>query len=300
MRCLIFAALSVGIGVNGARAQQVPARELFEFPIGAVAEAPSLARLVAGGLWNPSAVALEHHPWRWHLSVAALNTPIAQGVSAQHLGGSHRLNSRLSVGGSFTHAQVSDLVRTGSDPVSDPLSGEIPYSTTMLSLVAAWRSGPAVTGVGLRYRRGAADVVRGSAVAGDLGVTLTRPFRTPLTIGASTFLMNLAGGRREPLGLSAAAEMRIRSDSSWQTGVGYSWQRTRGYGHEHYLFGTGRWNRLEARGGLAAYRTRISTTRRLRLGIGLQYARYLVGLGREESGAGLGASYQFTLTTMFK
>jgi hypothetical protein len=36
------------------------------------------------------------------------------------------------------------------------------------------------------------------------------------------------------------------------------------------------------------------------LGLGLRYARYLVGVAREEGTAGLGSTYQFLLTTVFR
>ena len=39
-------------------------------------------------------------------------------------------------------------------------------------------------------------------------------------------------------------------------------------------------------------------TSRLRLGLGLHYSHYLVGVAREDGTAGLGANYQFLLTTV--
>ena len=299
MRCFIFAALCVGVASGEIEGQQVPARELLEFPITVMAEAPALARLVAGGLWNPASIGMA--PGRRGLaSAAALNTPIAQGVTAQHVGISYPVGPGLTGALSFTHAAVSDLVRTGTDPSSEPLGGDIPYGTAVYSASFAWRSGHTLVGAAVRYRRGEADTDRGSAVSTDLGVQSEAAFGTPLRLGLSTFLLSPSASGRESATLLGAAEWPIVEDSIRAAAVGYSYQRTQRYGAEHYVYGSARWRRFDARGGLAEYRGETAKTRRLRLGMGLQYARYLVGLAREESGAGLGASYQFTLTAMIK
>ena len=57
---------------------------------------------------------------------------------------------------------------------------------------------------------------------------------------------------------------------------------------------------FELRGGLARQSAYGFSTTRLRLGLGLRYARYLVGVAREEGTAGLGSTYQFLLTTVFR
>jgi hypothetical protein len=41
-----------------ATAQQVPGRDLLEFPLGTLAESPALTRQIAGGLWNPATATL--------------------------------------------------------------------------------------------------------------------------------------------------------------------------------------------------------------------------------------------------
>jgi hypothetical protein len=299
MRCFIFAALCVGVATGEIESQQVPARELLEFPITVMAEAPALARLVSGGLWNPASIGVAPGG-RGLASAAALNTPIAQGVTAQHVGVSYPVARDITGALSFTHAAVSDLVRTGTDPSSEPLGGDIPYGTAVYSASLAWRRNGAVLGAALRYRRGEADTDRAGALSTDLGVHVDRALGTPLRVGLSTFLLSASGSGREPATLLGATEWPIVEDSTRAAAVGYSYQRTQRYGAEHYLYGSARWRRFDARGGLAEYRGETARTRRLRLGMGLQYARYLVGLAREESGAGLGASYQFTLTAMLK
>ena len=59
MSRFIFAALGV-LWVRGAAAQQVPARDLLEFPLGLAAEAAGLSSRMPAALWNPAATALPH------------------------------------------------------------------------------------------------------------------------------------------------------------------------------------------------------------------------------------------------
>jgi len=297
MRRFIFAALCVGVAAREIEGQQVPARELLEFPITAVAELAPLAGTVAGGLWNPASIAAA--PGGAGIaSAAALNTPIAQGVTAQHVGVSGRLRDGLFGGASFTHAGVSDLIRTDTDPSTD--GGDIPYGTSIYSATIAWRRRNLVVGGALRYRSGEADMDRGGALSSDVGLRADSLFGTRLRAAFSTFLLSPTGGSRELRSLLAAAQLPVYSDSVAEAAIGYAFQSTRLYGHEHYLNSSVRWRRIEARGGVAQHDGLGTRTRRLRLGLGLQHARYLVGLAREDSGVGLGASYQFTLTAMFK
>jgi hypothetical protein len=299
MRCFTFAALCVGFASTAAEGQQVPARELLEFPIAIIAEAPALARQVAGGLWNPATIATLPGR-RVHASAAAMNTPIAFGVSAQHVGATFVLKPSVYGAFSFTRAEVGDILRTGPDPSIDTLSSEIPYSTSIVSASAAWQFRTLTAGAAVRYRHGVADMERSGALSVDLGIVAQRVLGTPATVGLSTFLLSPSSRSREPLTVLAAAEVPVLTDSLWQAGLGYSFQHTESYGHEHYLFASGRWRSFDGRVGLAQHRGLVATTRRLRVGLGLQYARYLVGLAREESAAGLGGSYQFTLTATFK
>lgn len=298
MRRFIFAALLVGAGAGGARAQQVPARELLEFPFATVAEPQALSRRVAGALWNPALLAPMPSA-ATRISAAALNTPIAQGVTAQYLGVGHALGRGVTVGGSVLRAQVSDLVRTDDDPSSIPFEDDIPYSTTLWSLSAARRFGPLSAGASLRHRRGTADVRRDGATSVDVGIAVDRIGSLPLRAGASTFLMSPGAGDREPRTVVAAIEAPVVRDTTHEGALGYSFLQTQRYGHEHYLYGSARWRRLFGVAGLAQHHGAVSRTRRLRLGLGLQHARYEVGLAREETGGGLGASYQFNLTATF-
>ena len=42
------------LGARGVEAQRVAGRDLLEFPLGILAEAPALSDQMIGGLWNPA------------------------------------------------------------------------------------------------------------------------------------------------------------------------------------------------------------------------------------------------------
>src|SRR2546430_14529371 len=79
---MTFAALAAAAALSPLRAQQVPGRDLFQFPIGALAEAPGLASAAGGGFWNPATIMLRKGEQAL-FSATALDSPIEQGVSAQ-------------------------------------------------------------------------------------------------------------------------------------------------------------------------------------------------------------------------
>ena len=81
--------------------------------------------------------------------------------------------------------------------------------------------------------------------------------------------------------------------------AGLSWQHDQGSGNEGYVYASGRAGIFDVRGGVARRTAFHESTSRLRLGLGLRYARYVVGVAREDGTAGIGASYQFLLTTTF-
>ena len=58
MSRFIFATLGSLVLTAAAAAQQVPGRDLFEFPLGLLAEAPALSMQMTGGLWNPATASL--------------------------------------------------------------------------------------------------------------------------------------------------------------------------------------------------------------------------------------------------
>jgi hypothetical protein len=122
---------------------------------------------------------------------------------------------------------------------------------------------------------------------------------TPLRVAASTFLLSPTPSR-EPATLLGAIDTPLLSrDTTLELRGGLAASRTEGRGHERYAFASMRYANVEARGGVARAQGFGSTTDHVRLGLSFRYGRYSVGISREEQGAGLGATYQFLLTSVF-
>jgi hypothetical protein len=289
------AALAVLGPLRSASSQQVPGRDLFQFPIGTLAEPAALASAAGGGFWNPATIALQPGN-RFLLSATALNSPIEQAVSAQMGTVAYRVSNRVTAGLQVSQASVQDLLRTDTDPQS--LEGEIPYRSTIVSAVAAATRGNATLGLAVRRRSGEVDLTSGHATSVDVGGTIERPAGLPVRLAASTFLQSVTG-RGDRVTLLGAAEglLPIRVAD---VRAGLAYQRDRDAGSETFAFTSARTSMLELRGGLARQSAFGFTTTRMRLGLGLRYARYLVGVSREEGTAGLGSTYQFLLTTVFR
>jgi hypothetical protein len=276
-----------------ADAQRVPGRDLLELPVGALAEAPALASLAGAGLWNPAAI--EVRGGRLRLGAAALTTPADQGVSAELLGAAVALPGAITGGLSIARASVSDLVRTESDPQS---LGNLSYGTTLISAMVARRSNRHVaTGVAVRYRVGQLEGDSRGVVALDGGVMVDGLLGRDGRLAASTFLWSPANQGGERATFTGAADLRVAGDSAArELRAGYSYLGTENGAREHYGFASGRWGVWEGRAG-AARSTFFDQSRwRLRLGVGVYYARYAVGVAREDTGAGLPATYQFSLS----
>jgi hypothetical protein len=289
------AALSASVLSRPLAAQQVPGRDLYQFPLGALAEPASLASAAGGGFWNPATLALSDST-RVLLSATALSSPIEQAVSAQLGTVAYRIRRGVTVGVQLSQASVGDLLRTDTDPQS--IGDEIPYRSTIVSALIATRRSGGSLGLALRRRSASVDELSGNATSLDVGGTIERPFGLPVRVGASTFLQSI-DGKRDRISVLGAAEGLIpvpRADVR----IGVAVQRDRGSGSETFVYGSGRTGILELRGGLARQSTFGSSTTRMRLGLGLRYARYLVGVAREEGTAGLGSTYQFMLTTVFR
>jgi hypothetical protein len=296
-RLMFVAAGVLGLG-HQASGQQIPARDLLEFPIGLMGEASALAREMGGGLWNPANMALAR-PDRVQVSVSALNSPIDQGVTAQLGALAIVLPRGLTASVSATSARVADLLRTDADPQS--LGGEINYSTTILSAGVAKRFGGALVGVSTRYRWGVQDLVHRGVFAVDGGFVAERVLDTPVRIAASTFMFSPTARQDEPATFMGAVDAPlVRSDTTWSWRGGYAVSNTERRSREGYAFTSARYRQLDLRIGIARSVQFGNPTQRLRLGLGAHYAGYTVGIAREESGAGLGASYQFLLTSVFR
>jgi hypothetical protein len=297
MRRLMFAMMVLPACAALGRAQDVPGRDLLDFPLGTLAEAPTLATHSADGFWNPAAAVLAPNV-RARAGAAALAPPADQGGAMQLLAIAARVPGSVTVGLSIVRASVSDLIRTEFDPRS--VGGEIPYGTTVLSAIAGRRHENIAGALALRYRMGEEDMVRRAILGVDGGVIAERLFGTELRAAASTFLWSPANTNESRARFGVALDTRLFGvDSLREARGGYAAAVSTGV-QEHYVFTSGRVDVWELRGGVVGRRAYGHVAWRPRLGVGLHYARWRVGLSREENGAGLGPIYQFMLSSVIK
>jgi hypothetical protein len=295
MRCIALA-LALGVmSVHTVHAQRVPGRDLLEFPIGSLAEPSALAVEVGDGFRNPASVVLRDKV-RGRVTAASLITGSVQGLGAQLLAVSAALPERTTATLSIVRASVDDIARTETDPQS---IGDVPYSTIVVSAVGARRhNGRVSSGLALRYRIGTLDQKHSTAIGVDGGVMVEHLLGVDGRFGASSFLWRPGNAGARETALSAAGDLRLFGDSTGESRFGVSYTRAEGLSHEGFAYLSGRIGPWEARGGVAqahAYGTRAT---RLRLAMGLHYARYLVGVAREDNPSGLAPTYQFMLSTI--
>jgi hypothetical protein len=297
MSRLTFAALWLTVLAGAAGAQQVPGRDLFEFPLGLTAEAAPLSTQMIGSLWNPAASVL-HGADRAMIGFAGLNTPQDQGVRADMIAGAFRLPDEITGSLSFAETSVADILQTETDPQT--LGGEIPYGSMLVSAGAATTRGPVSFGLAARYRWGTLDQSSAGAFALDAGAIVDDVLGTPVRVALSTFLFSPSPAQSEPTYMAAADAPLMKRDSTFALRAGYSYSQTDQRGHEGYLFTTATYGCLDASGGLARTTSFGNSSQRLRLGLALNYARYTVAIGREDGAAGFGATYQFLLTAKYR
>ncbi len=298
MRRIVFASMILlPLGVRG-QASAIPGRDLLAFPISLTAEAPALGIQSGIGLWNP-ATALLGDSARWRISAASMSAPADISLSAQvaAVAGKWR---RTTFGLSVTYAQVGNLLRTDTDPQS--VGGEIPYSTMVISLLAARRIAPHIIGgLAIRSRNGRIDNISRTGVSVDAGIVAEHLTPIDVRVGLSTFLMHTGSTDRERTSFLAAVEARMAgSDSLHTVRAGYSMQNTQSLSTEQYLFASARWNIWEIRGGPVQTNIYGNSNRRVRFGIAVHYEGYAVGVAREESANGLAPTYQFSLRTLLR
>lgn len=292
---LIFA-ITLGSSAPVAAAQDVPGRDLLDFPIGALAEPVTMARLAGDGLHNPATIVLPERA-RLRFSAVALTTPADQGVGAQLLAAAGRIPGDLTVGLSIARAEVDEILRTQSDPQT--IGQEVAYSTTLMSASVAQRRNGFSLGISARYRLGQADRLSRGAFLLDGGIVAHRLFGRDLNAGFSSFLWRPGDADRERTALSAAADAKVAGpDSVRQARLGYAITVLAAQETEHYGYAAGRYGRWEGRVGVARQQVYDVHDWRLRLGLGLRYARYVIGIAREENGAGLPPYYQFALSAI--
>ena len=298
MRRIAFTVLVLGPLTAWGQSSEIPGRDLLTFPIGLTAEAPALGTTSGTGLWNP-ATALLPDGSRWRLSAAAMNAPSDIEVAAQlfAIAGEWR---GTTLGFSVTRASVSDILRTDTDPQS--IGDPVPYSTTVISLLAARRLTPHLSvGVAIRQRSGSLDDVTRSGVSADVGVIAEHLTRFDVRVGASTFLLSPGAAAEERASWLFATDAHVAGpDSVHAVRVGYSLQVAQSLFTEHYLFASARWGDWEVRGGPVETTIFGGSDIRMRLGIVLHYAGYTVGVARDDGVNGLAPTYQFSLSSLLK
>ena len=305
MRDLCFVAalgLALLVGPGQASAQRaVPARDLLDFPVGALTEAPALANEAAGGLYNPAAPLLAP-AGRLRGSVTHMNAPGERGLTGQLLGLEWRQRPQRVLSFSAARAAVQDIPRTGEENPSADF-GTVPYDTFVLSAGAATRVHRHVAvGAALRFRTGRVDTTQASAIGGDAGIVVDGLLgRHDLRLGASSFLWRPnARFDDRPLALGGADLRVVGRAPTREVRVGGSYLGSRGGEAEGYGYVSARLRNVEGRAGVARAERGPYTDTRTRLGFGLRYARLLVSVAREESASGFGSMYQFTISSLLQ
>jgi hypothetical protein len=153
MSRIIFAVLLGALAAGPAKAQEVPGRDLWSFPLAALAQPRPLGGSAASSIWNPAA-ALIRRPVKTDVAVAALTTPLEQGVEGRILSASWRVRDDWTANATIGSLSISDVLRTETDPQS---LGEIPYGTSIMSIGGAGRWRSATVGAALRFRSGSVD-----------------------------------------------------------------------------------------------------------------------------------------------
>ena len=297
MSRFIFAALASISLTTPAAAQQVPGRDLLDFPLGLLAESAALSSRMTGGLWNPATSMLSPTA-RAEFGFAGLTTPQEQGVRLEMIAGSYRVRPALTATVSLAQASVSDILRTETDPESH--GGEIRYGTTLLSAGVATTRSNVTLGAAARYRSATIDTQRSGVFALDVGGIVDRIAGTPVRLALSSFLLTPSRSKEAPTYFAAADLPLIRRDSSFVLRGGYSLSRTDGRGREDYAFATTSYRQFDASAGVAETSVFGNRDKRWRLGVGVRYAGYTAAIGREDGAAGIGGSYQFLLTRVIQ
>lgn len=299
MRRTLLSGLVAFCWAGSLAAQAVPARDLWEFPLGMMFEPAALASEPGAGLWNPASAALKRTE-RYRFGVASLSAGSAQGVDGQLLSASMQRESGTTLTLSVARSGIGGLVRTDTDPQA---IGNIPYDTWLVSLGTSRELIPHLTmGAAIRWRYGRSDQLKGDAVASDFGAILhDMPWRNA-RIAVSSFLWRPGREIDDRPALLTAADFRLfGNDAKHEIRGGYSYDHINRGVRESGPFASGRHDRVEGR--VAWLRSRAggnAAISRVRSGIALHYTRFTVGIAREEGVSGLGAIYQFTLSSVVK
>lgn len=298
MRRKFLCGLAAALSGPVLSAQPLPARDLWQFPLGAVIEPAAFASEAGSGHWNPATVAMPKDT-RLRLGVAWLRASQTQGVDGQLVGLGFRRKDGLTVGLSVARTAISGLVRTDTDPTS---TGSIQYNTTMVSATAARHVIPHLTiGASARYREGRTDLLVRSAIAADLGVVVDSLSQFKVRVAVSSFLWR--PGREtddRPMFLSAIDARLLPNLKVADVRVGYMENAVSGGIREHGPFVSASISAVEARGGLVVTKSYGDRDLRARVGLLLRLNRYTVGIGAEQGVGGLAPLAQFTLSSLVK
>jgi hypothetical protein len=297
MRRKFLCGLAASLGAASLEAQTVPARDLWEFPLGAILQPAALSADPAGGLWNPAAHGIKQGE-RIRLGATSLSAASDQGVGGQMLGINVRRDDGRTFGLSVARSAIEGVVRTDFDPQA---TGEVPYSSLIVSATATRVVLPHVElGLALRWREGRVDEEVRHALAADLGVIATNlPFRDA-RIGISSFLWRPGREIEDRPSVVAAADVSIYTRGTNAFRLGYSYNAVNRGSREYGPYVLSQLERLEANIGVLATSVSGRRVSRIRSGLALRYASYLVGVGREEGVSGLGPLYQFTLSSTIR
>ncbi len=290
-------------GAPSLRAQTVPARDLWDFPLGAVGAPAALAADAGVGLWNPAMMGLPP-TMRWRAGVASLSTGVDQGVEAQLVGVGYRKDNGVSIGVSVARASVSGLVRTDTDPQS---LGSLAYESYVTSFTVARAVLPWLTvGTAARWRHGRAERDIRSALAADVGAVAQAPVFLPLRdarVAVGTFLWRPGREPEDRTLVTLAADARaIGSTPTSELRLGIAAQgSTRGQRDrstsELGPIASSRIGPIEARVAIPFVRgSEQNGLTRVRFSLALHLSRFTVGVGREDANVGLGPLYQFSFS----
>ncbi len=249
-------------------------------------------------LWNPSNI-IPSSGNRGRVGFATVQTPTDLGISVVGASLAAALPRDLAAAVSVVRGSVAGIPRTTYDPTTVP--GDIPYNTTMLSAGFARRTENVSVGIALRYRTGTVDTERRGAFGVDGGILADSVLGLPIRGAASTFLWRPANGADEETAYSGALDAPLyRIDSTLVARGGYALTLVEQRTVEHYAFIGASGRRWEVRTGLARHQSSGESEWSFRVGTGLQYGRYHIGVAREGARDGLGGIYQFTLTTLIR
>jgi hypothetical protein len=290
------ALLSVMVGPQVA-AQGVPARDLWDFPIGALADAPALAGSAGGALYNPASPLIGGTAGRAAFGITALSASADQGVEGQLAHSTWFRAGGQAITVSLGRAAVGGIIRTGTDPQG---LGSVAYQSWVSSLsLSRAVSRHLLVGAAARYRTGRADDVTGRSIAADIGVVGQHLTPLDLRIGLASFLWRPGREIEDRSGASMALDGRVLGRSDLRgVRLGYSAQWARRGAREGFLYARARYSVLELVGGTTQTRRFGESNTRARFGVTFHFARYSAGIAREDGVSRLAPTYQFSLTSL--